>query len=235
MTKRNWLVPLAALALASSSLTSVAGPAAASVRSPSQVSGGAAGYLAIGASGAFTSVSSDWTQPTAHCTSGGKYASFMVGLDGYTSDTMEMIGADADCDGKTPLYYAWYEMYPANVVTFSSTINPGDQLAASVTYHGSSKFTLKISDSAQGWSHTVQASLADAARSSAEVLLLSPSGSLTDFGSVTFTGAMVNKADLCDSDPVKVTVTDVIVSAISGCTSFTDTETKAVGTAAMRG
>jgi hypothetical protein len=229
MTKRNWLVPLAALALAGASLMSGAAPAAASVRSPSQESSGEAGYVATGASGAFTSVSSAWTQPTAHCTTGDKYASFVVGLDGYTSDTIEMIGTDADCDGKTPLYYAWYQLYPANVVTLSSTVSPGDQMTASVSYDGSNKFTLEISDATQGWTHTAQASLAGAARSSAEVLLLSSPASLTDFGSVTFTGAMVDKADLCDSGPVKVTMTGVTVSAIKGCTSFTDTETKTAG------
>jgi hypothetical protein len=231
MTKRNWLVPLAALVLASGSLMSVSGPATASVRSPGQTGSDEAGYVATGASGAFTSVASDWTQPTAHCTTGDKYASFVVGLDGYSSDSIEEIGTGADCDGKTPLYYAWYEMYPASPVTFSNTVSPGDQMSASVTYDGSNKFTLEIADVTQGWTRTEQASLAGAARSSAEVLLVGSSASLTNFGSVTFTGATVNKADLCDSDPVKVTMTGVTVSAISGCTSFTDTETKTVGTA----
>jgi hypothetical protein len=43
---------------------------------------------------------------------------------------------------------------------------------------------------------------------------------------VSFTGAMVNKAGLCDSDPVQVTMPGVTVSPITDCTNFTVTENK---------
>ena len=58
-----------------------------------------AGYAATGAAGSFTSVSASWTQPTASCASGSQYAAFWVGLDGYTSKTVEQIGTEADCTG----------------------------------------------------------------------------------------------------------------------------------------
>src|SRR5208282_1862477 len=32
-----------------------------------------------------------------------------VGIDGWSSDTVEQTGTDADCNGKTPFYYVWYE------------------------------------------------------------------------------------------------------------------------------
>jgi hypothetical protein len=74
-----------------------------------------AGYAAAGAAGRFTSVSASWTQPTATCSTGSQYAAFWVGLDGYTSQTVEQIGTEADCSGPnpaTPQYYTWYEVYP---------------------------------------------------------------------------------------------------------------------------
>lgn len=73
-----------------------------------------AGYVATGASGTSTSASANWTEPAGRCTGrGGKYAAFWVGIDGYTSPTVEQIGTEVDCSGFYPRYYAWYEVYPA--------------------------------------------------------------------------------------------------------------------------
>ena len=45
--------------------------------------------------------------------SGPTYSSVWVGIDGYSSNTVEQIGTEQDvsANGKTS-YYAWYEMYP---------------------------------------------------------------------------------------------------------------------------
>ncbi len=198
--------------------------------SPAGISGSNwAGYAATGNTGAFSSVSVSWTEPTAHCKSGDQYAILWAGLDGYSSETVEQTGSDVDCDGKTPVYDAWYEMYPANLVTFSNAVEPGDHLTTSVTYVGSNKFTVKFSDTTRGWSHTVTKVLAGAARSSAEVIVEAPpSGtggvSLTDFGEVSFTGATVNGSGLCNSNPIASTFPGVTVSPITDCTNFTVTE-----------
>jgi Peptidase A4 family len=67
------------------------------------------GYAATGSSGQFTGVSSSWTEPTAKCTGyGDQYSAFGVGLDGYSSSTMEQTGSEADCAGRTARYSAWY-------------------------------------------------------------------------------------------------------------------------------
>jgi Peptidase A4 family len=248
--RRTVFVPLAALALTLGSLVAAAGPASASARpaqlarpagpaapalaKPSEVTGDYAGYVASGKAGAYKNVSSNWTEPKGTCAgSGDQYSAFYVGLDGWTSDSIEQIGSELDCIGKTPEYYAWYDMYPADPVYFSNPVDPGDAISASVTYAGSNKFTLKISDATQGWSQSVSKSLAGAARSSAEVLVEAPCCTagggalpLADFGSVSFTGAMVNSAGLCDSDPTMVTMPGVTVSAIVDCTNFTVTENK---------
>src|ERR1700753_2797792 len=99
------------------------------------------GYAVTG--GTVKSVSSSWPEPTATC-SATAYSSFWVGLDGDTSNTVEQTGTDADCSGRTPQYYAWYEMYPKYPVNLPNTVKPGDQLTASVTTNGSGSFTLTI-------------------------------------------------------------------------------------------
>jgi hypothetical protein len=161
------------------------------------------GYAVTGSR--FTSVSASWTEPTAKC-SGTAYSSFWVGLDGDTSGTVEQTGTDADCSGSTPQYYAWYEMYPKYPVNLRGTVRPGDKLTASVTTDGSGSFTLKITDSTQGWSNTTTARLKSAKLASAEVIAEAPSSSsgvlpLANFGTVSFTGATANGSLLTSSTP----------------------------------
>ena len=167
------------------------------------------GYAATG--GTYTTVSSSWTEPTGTCSSGDQYSSFWVGLDGYGSDSVEQTGSEVDCNGRTPEYYSWYEMYPANPVNFSNAVRPGDGFTGSVTYTGGSSFTLKLSDTTEGWSHTVTKTLSEAARSSAEVIAEAPcctdgGGSLplADFTKVSFTGATVDGSPIGNSNPVGI-------------------------------
>ena len=94
-------------------------------------------------------------------------------------------------------------MYPGPSENYSNTVRAGDHFNASVTFTGSSSFSLFIADTTQGWSHTTVASLAGAARSSAEVIVEAPcctaSGGilpLTDFGTVSITGSMANGSAL---------------------------------------
>ncbi len=159
------------------------------------------GYAAT--TGTYTSVSASWTQPAGTCSRGDQYAAFWVGLDGYSSSSVEQTGSEVDCVGRTAEYYAWYEMYPGPSENYPNTVRAGDHFNASVTYEGSNEFSLYIADTTQGWSHTTVASLAGAARSSAEVIVEAPcctrSGGilpLTDFGTVSLTGSMANGAAL---------------------------------------
>jgi hypothetical protein len=161
------------------------------------------GYAVTG--GRYTSVSSSWTEPAVSCTKT-TYSSFWVGLDGDTSNTVEQTGTDSDCANRRPVYYAWYEMYPAYPVNLSGTVRPGDHMSASVTTNGSGSFTLTISDSTQGWTYTTHATLASAQLSSAEVIAEAPSSGnrvlpLANFGTVNFTGSTVNGAALTSSSP----------------------------------
>src|SRR5262249_52127531 len=113
------------------------------------------GYAVTGANGSFTSVSASWTQPTATCSHRNQYATFWVGLDGFNSNSVEQTGTDSDCSGRTPVYYGWYEMFPAFPVNFSNPVRPGDAMSASVTFSGSSTFTLVLHDATQNWTQTI--------------------------------------------------------------------------------
>jgi len=189
-----------------------------------------AGYAATGANGQFTSVSSSWVEPTAQCSGyGDQYSAFWVGLDGYSSSTVEQTGSEVDCAGRTAEYSAWYEMYPAYPVYFSNPVKPGDHLTGSVAYQAStSTFLITLTDSTQKWTQTANQALPGAVMNSAEVIAEAPSSGstgsvlpLTNFGTVNFSGATVNSASLCQSSPVEIVMPEVNVSSISGCNSFT--------------
>ncbi len=159
------------------------------------------GYAAT--SGTYSAVSATWTQPAGVCSSGDQYAAFWVGLDGYSSSTVEQTGTEVDCIGKTAQYYAWWEMYPGASVELSTTTYPvhaNDAFSASVTFTAPSTFTLVLADTTVGhtWTATETETLAGARRSSAEVIAEAPCCTvfggilpLTDFGTVNFANATV--------------------------------------------
>jgi hypothetical protein len=155
------------------------------------------GFAATGSG--FTDAKASWTVPAANCSvtpgtrSTPTYSSFWVGIDGYSSSTVEQIGTDSDCDGTTPTYYAWYEFYPADSFEISSVaIKPGDQISAEVSYSGS-KFTVTITDETTKKSFSKTGTVNGAKRSSVEWIAEAPcctrSGGilpLADFGTVDF-------------------------------------------------
>jgi len=166
------------------------------------------GYAATGAKGAYTSVTTTFTQPAVTCTSGDQYSSFWVGLDGYSSNSVEQTGTEADCVGSTAEYSAWYEMYPKFPVTYSNTVKPGDVITESVTFSGTKNYILTLTDTTEGWTQTTTASSTKGVRSSAEVIAEAPySGGvlpLADFGKVSFSGSTVNGATLSSANPVGI-------------------------------
>jgi len=173
------------------------------------------GYAVSGSHGAYRSVSATWTVPAVACSSGQRYSSFWVGLDGYGSNSrsVEQAGTDADCSGRTAEFNGWYEMYPAKPVYFRTKVRPGDHLTASVTFHGAGTYTLVLKDSTRGWSHTVTKHETGLDRASAEVITEAPSSEagvlpLADFGTVRFTAARVNGRVLRKLHPIKIVMID---------------------------
>ena len=163
------------------------------------------GYAASGADGAFSSVSSSWTEPTGTCSgrSDDQYAAFWVGLDGYSSDSVEQTGTLIWCDRGTAEYYGWYEMYPAALDEYSNTVKPGDAMTASVAFSGTDTYTLTLTDSTQDWTQKQVIDETGLDRSSAEVITEAPcctnSGGilpLADFGTVNYGASDANGASI---------------------------------------
>jgi Peptidase A4 family len=156
------------------------------------------GYATYQTATTFTDVKGTWVQPSVSCPSkGAQYASFWVGLDGYNSNSVEQIGTDSDCGGRNrPVYYAWYEMYPAYPVNLSMAVHPGDTMSAEVVTSGSA-FTLTITNVTTGATFSTQQTAA-AALTSAEWVAEAPSSCsrfrcsvlpLANFGTVNFSGS----------------------------------------------
>jgi len=149
------------------------------------------GYDVTG-SGA-THVTGTWVQPTVQECSRreSSWSSPWVGIDGDTSGTVEQIGTDSDCQRGTTVYYAWYEMYPKGLVQIPMTVQPGDTFTADVRTDGSGVYTLTLTDATTGVTFTAPPQTnANAQNASVEWIMEGPSnGSLTDFGSLGFTGA----------------------------------------------
>ncbi len=148
-------------------------------------------------SGAVSAVGGSWVVPTVTGTSRG-YSSAWVGIDGYSSKTVEQLGTEQDVSstGETS-YFAWYEMYPDDSVTIPNfNVAPGDAIAAEVSYTSGS-FTLTITDTpvsgAAVETFSTTQTIAGALESSAEWIIEAPSISkplpLANFGLINFTSA----------------------------------------------
>ena len=154
-------------------------------------SGNWSGYAVTGST--FTTATATWVQPAASCTSndGETDMSPWVGLDGYSSSTVEQTGTSADCDGSSVDYYAWYEMYPANYVTINDTVKAGDSFTGTVTHTSGTSYTLKLTDNTRGWSYSTTKKLS-ADDSSAEAVLEMAADNLTKFSTDPFTSFTVD-------------------------------------------
>jgi len=69
-----------------------------------------------------------------------------VGLDGFTSTTVEQDGTLDWCFQGVATYFTWYEMYPAGTIEVGKTLRPGDAITASVIRKGTA-YTLAVTDS----------------------------------------------------------------------------------------
>ena len=153
---------------------------------------------------AFRFVSTHFTVPSINCavdTTGEKpSAAFWDGLDGYADSTVEQVGVDAACQGRTPKYFGWYEMFPLGQVAFSITgFGPGDAVSVNVYFNATThQYQLTFDDITQGAGFVASQSCPSGStcgNSSAEVIAEAPfSGgivSLADFGNVFNSGATV--------------------------------------------
>jgi hypothetical protein len=160
-----------------------------------------AGYVASRPGVRFRRVSGTWVQPAATCTGGQRqYSAYWLGLGGFhsTAHALEQIGTQADCSSKGQAFYsAWYELVPAASVHIPLAVRPGDTLSARVTVSGKT-VRLYLANRTRGtvFTKALQAKRIDV--TAADWIAEAPSACdragchplpLTDFGSMSFTGA----------------------------------------------
>jgi|SRR5580658_2422974 hypothetical protein len=160
------------------------------------------GYVVTGASGSFKTTSVSWTQTAVSCPSG-EDSSPWIGIDGFSDNTVEQTGTDGDCNGSSPSYYAWYEMYPRNTVVINKPISAGDQFTGTVTFNGGKSYTLTLANVTDGWTYTITASL-KSDDNSAEAVLEQDGPSLADFGTLPFSDFTVNGSPAVSPEEMEV-------------------------------
>jgi len=135
------------------------------------------GYADTGSG--FSTVTSSWTEPSATCSSSTtSLAAFWVGIDGYSSSSVEQDGTLIECYQRVAYQYTWWEMYPTNAIqVVGSSLATGDSITASVVRSGTS-YTLKVTDSTHSAnSFSTTQSCSSCANTSAEWIAEAPSGS----------------------------------------------------------
>jgi hypothetical protein len=131
---------------------------------PNGTSGNWSGYVDKNykSTGTFTSVAATWNVPAVAASpndcSAGTFATgeglagFWVGLDGSGDGTVEQTGTAVECYKGSASYWDWYEMYPNPPVVLGS-VNPGDEISASVAFSGGTYF-VTIKDITSGASNS---------------------------------------------------------------------------------
>lgn len=198
------------------------------------------GYAVTGPTSSVTYAAGSWTIPTVTCPSGtgrhrapAEYSSFWVGIDGWTSNSVEQIGTDSDCSNGTPSYYAWYEFYPEPSYYAGNlrSLHAGDRMSGSVTYNATGTFTLAITDETSGASFSIvitpNAQTGTPQRSSAEWIAEAPSSysgilPLADFGTVNF-------GDYLTSVPITCYATVTGVAGPASISSFANDSAYGIG------
>jgi hypothetical protein len=159
-----------------------------------------AGYADDNTAGnTYSTVTGNWSEPAVTCPRHGtQLAVFWVGIDGFTSGTVEQDGTLAQCNRGIATYFTWWEMFPTNSIqVVGSSVSPGDSISSSVVRSGST-YTLKVTDSTHpANSFSTAQTCSTCTNSSAEWIAEAPSSGnkilpLPNFGTWTETGATVN-------------------------------------------
>jgi hypothetical protein len=162
----------------------------------SVTTGNWSGYAVTGANGSVTDVTGSWVVPSVNCgVTPSADASLWVGIDGFSSNTVEQIGTDSDCVNGQPVYFAWYEFYPHWSYEISLKISPGDLIFAEVSAGAKGTFTVTLTNKTSlAPAFKTSQKMNNAAQSSAEWIVEAPwSGGilpLADFASAKYSATI---------------------------------------------
>jgi hypothetical protein len=160
------------------------------------------GYVVTARKVSFTRVTGTWIEPRVSCAPGTPAAlsTVWVGLGGYgaTSNVLDQVGTDANCDaGGRPRYFAWFELLPDVAHPLDLPVVPGDTMRGTVAVAETNLVEVRLEDLRRHWtfSRRIRAGLPDG--SSAEWIVEAPyscvrfacrQAPLADFGSVAIHG-----------------------------------------------
>ncbi|MDR5839166.1 G1 family glutamic endopeptidase [Caballeronia sp. LZ034LL] len=181
-----------------------------------------AGYVISDAT--YSAVSASWVVPAVDCSmiAAGKSSASTawVGLGGFNHPTdsarnvLEQIGTVQACQGSTPFYALFAELFPASPWVGDSTNYPlsaGDTVTAKVARNLDGSFTLSETATAKGaslpkWTFSTMGtapgtSISDPGNTSAEIIMEQPGfvgsatrGPAASYGSITFFNISYTKA-----------------------------------------
>ncbi len=172
-----------------------------------------AGWIDTGTT--FSVADGQWTVPSVQPSQAAEYSSEWVGIGGVSESDLVQTGTSEVTAGGATSYFAWYEMLPANSVTISGPVSPGDVILASIAENSPGVWTITIEDQTENW--TYQHAFAYAASAlSAEWIQEAPTingsqSTLANFGSASFTSLGVSGADLSATS-----LTDVVMVNSAG-------------------
>jgi hypothetical protein len=147
-------------------------------------------------------VNASWTLPTVIVTAETAYSAAWIGIGGQSDQTLIQCGSEHDSRNGQAYYTLWYELIPDYAIPIPEiTVNPGDKITAAISLIDSetNNWLIEISDV------TVQQSFSllveyNSSRRTAEWIIERPTvnnqiSTLANFGSVTFTDAIVQVID----------------------------------------
>ncbi|WP_052663639.1 G1 family glutamic endopeptidase [Psychromicrobium lacuslunae] len=181
----------------------------------------------------FTQVSASWKVPTtATCSSTEDSTAYiwvgLGGLSGADNDKLEQIGTAQWCRDGQKHYGLFAEFFPDGPIAGDGYEYPdypvaaGDNVTATVTKADDDDFTITETNHTQNWTFSrtghSQTQGGGTGQGTAEVVAEDPGGSLSNFGSVSFSGISASASDVSNpsyqlkdmkdgSGPTKATAT----------------------------
>ncbi len=140
----------------------------------------------------YRSASMSWAVPLVQCAAGETSASgIWAGMTGISDKSqLAQTGTASGCQDGSPIYYAWWEMFPAPAHLITMPLQPGDQMTATVNYQ-SGQFQLTLDNTSERGHFTTTQSGTDNDTFLAECIVEAPSftsstlAPLSNFGSVS--------------------------------------------------
>jgi Peptidase A4 family len=172
-------------------------PAAATL-SDQDLSGDYTGYGASG--GSYTEVGATWVEPAVQCTDDSSYITISVSINDITSSfsytAAEDLGTTASCATGTPVCSDYHATEQGGTdYAYGDTVEPGDNLFASISYAGSGEYTYDLRDVTQGWTQDHTYDNPGAPAGNAQIGLTEAPGyyeAPVEFGAVGFSDATIN-------------------------------------------